>query len=157
MNIKITMISKILKVLAGLAIIPVLALMVITMTAPESTKAAWAGDSFSLTVDVSTGGGTVKVDLIEPWSLPYTKTYSQGSIVTLEAIPSFGYTFNSWEKHFTSTENPAFVEIDCNKYITASFKVDWRLIGTSLGSLVLIIFLIVVLILRRRSSAKGTA
>ncbi|MFC1947212.1 hypothetical protein ACFLXY_04740 [Chloroflexota bacterium] len=40
MNIKITMISKILKVLAGLAIIPVLALMVITMTAPESTKAA---------------------------------------------------------------------------------------------------------------------
>ncbi|MFC1947211.1 hypothetical protein ACFLXY_04735 [Chloroflexota bacterium] len=108
-------------------------------------------------MDVSTGGGTVKVDLIEPWSLPYTKTYSQGSVVALEAIPSFGYTFKSWEKHFTSTENPASVVIDCNKYITASFKVDWRLIGTSLGGLAVAIFLIVVLILRRRSSTKGTA
>ena len=157
MNIKTSISSKTIRILSVLTIAPLLALIAVTMTIPESTKAGWAGDSFSLAVDVSTGGGTVKIDLIEPWSLPYTKNYSQGTVVTLEAIPSFGYTFKSWEKHLTSTENPVSVVIDCNKYITASFKVDWRLIGTSFGSLVLIIFLIVVLILRRRSSAKGTA
>ena len=108
-------------------------------------------------MDVSTGGGTVKVDLIEPWSFPYTKNYSQGTVVTLEAIPSFGYTFKSWEKHLTSTENPVSVVIDCNKYITASFKVDWRLIGAFIGGLALLITLVVVLIIRRRNSAKNTA
>ena len=106
-------------------------------------------------MDVSTGGGTVKVDSIEPWELPYTKTYSEGTVVILEAIPSFGYTFKSWEKPLTSTESPVSVVIDCKKYITASFKVDWRLIGTSLGSLATVIFLVVVLIIRRRSPAKG--
>jgi len=40
MNIKNAMISKIPRVLTGLAIIPVLALIVVATTAPESTKAA---------------------------------------------------------------------------------------------------------------------
>jgi uncharacterized repeat protein (TIGR02543 family) len=108
-------------------------------------------------VDVSTGGGTVKIDLTEPWSFPYTKSYTQGTVVTLEAIPSFGYTFNGWGKQLTTMDNPVIVAIDCNKNITASFKVDWRLIGTSIGGIVLAIFLIVVLIVRRRSTAKRTA
>jgi len=108
-------------------------------------------------VDVSTGGGTVQIDLTEPWSFPYTESYSQGTVVALEAIPSFGYTFNGWGKQLTSMDNPVFVVVDCNKSITASFKVDWRLIGTSIGSIVLIIFLIIVLIMRRKSPAKETA
>lgn len=99
----------------------------------------------------------MKIDLTEPWSFPYIKNYSQGTVVALEAIPSFGYSFNGWGKHLTTMDNPVFVVMDCNKNITASFKVDWRLIGTSIGSLVLVIFLVVVLILRRRSSAEGTA
>ena len=107
-------------------------------------------------MDVSTGGGTLEINLTDPPSLPYTGTYSEGTVVALEAIPSFGYTFNSWEKHITSTNNPEFIVMDCNKFITASFKVDWRLIGTSIGSIVLIIFLIVVLIIRRKSPAKDT-
>jgi hypothetical protein len=108
-------------------------------------------------VDVSTGGGTVKIDLTEPWEFPYTKSYSQDTVVALEAIPSFGYTFNGWGEQFTTMDNPVFIVMDCTKNITASFKVDWRFIGTSIGGLVLIIFLVVVLILRRRSSAEGTA
>jgi len=106
-------------------------------------------------VDVSTGGGTVKIDSIEPWSLPYTKNYSMGTVVSLEAIPSFGYTFNGWGKQLTSMDNPVLVVIDCNKNIAASFKVDWRLIGTSIGGLVVVIFLVVILIIRRRNPAKG--
>ena len=98
----------------------------------------------------------MKIDLTEPWSFPFTKSYSQGTVVTVEAIPSFGYTFNGWGKQLTTMDNPVFVVIDCNKTIAASFKVDWRLIGTSIGSLVLIILLVVVLILRRGSPAKGT-
>jgi len=108
-------------------------------------------------VDVSTGGGTVKIDLTEPWSFPYSKNYAQGTVVTLEAIPSFGYTFNGWGKQLTTMDNPVFVTVDCNKNITASFKVDWRLIGTFIGSIVFIIFLVVVLIIRRKSPAKSTA
>jgi hypothetical protein len=108
-------------------------------------------------VDVSTGGGTVKIDLTEPWSFPYSKNYTQGTVVALEAIPSFGYTFSGWGKQLTSMDNPVLVVMDCNKTIAASFKVDWRLIGTSIGSIILIIFLVVVLIIRRKSPAKGTA
>jgi hypothetical protein len=108
-------------------------------------------------VDVSTGGGTVNIDLNEPASLPFTETYDEGAVVQIEAISSLGYIFNGWDGYITSTENPEFIIMDCNKYITASFKVDWRLIGTSIGSLVLIIFLVVVLILRRRSSTEGSA
>ena len=99
----------------------------------------------------------MKIDLTEPSSLPYTETYDEGNVVTLEAIPSFGYAFNGWKGYITSTNNPEIIIMDCNKYIAASFVVDWRLIGTSIGSLILIIFLVVVLIVRRRSTAKGTA
>ena len=108
-------------------------------------------------MDVSTGGGTVKIDLTEPWSFPYSNNFNQGTVVALEAIPSFGYTFNRWEGYITSSENPEFITMDCNKYITASFKVDWRFIGTSIGGLIVVIFLVVVLILRRRSSDEGAA
>ena len=108
-------------------------------------------------MDVSTGGGTVKIDLTEPWSFPYTKSYNQGSVITIEAVPSFGYTFNGWGKQLTSMDNPVFVVMDCNKSIAASFKVDWRLIGIFIGSLVVVISLVVALILRRRNPAKGTA
>ena len=99
----------------------------------------------------------MKIDLTEPVSLPFTETYDEGTVVQLEAIPSFGYTFNRWEKAITGTDNTVFVIMDCNKNIAASFKVDWRLIGTSIGSLVMIIFLVVVLILRRRSPANVTS
>ncbi|UCC17569.1 MAG: hypothetical protein JSU58_03200 [Dehalococcoidales bacterium] len=99
----------------------------------------------------------MEIDLTEPDFLPYTETYNEGTVIQLEAIPSFGYTFNGWEKHFTSTENPAFIVMDCNKYITASFKVNWRQIGTAIGGLALVIFLVVILIIRRRNSAKETA
>ncbi|UCD09696.1 MAG: hypothetical protein JSU79_03365 [Dehalococcoidales bacterium] len=99
----------------------------------------------------------MKVDSIEPWSFPYTRNYSQGTVVELKAIPSFGYTFNGWGEQLTTMDNPALIVIDCTKNITASFKVDWRFIGTSIGGLVLIVFLVVILIVRRRSSTKGTA
>ena len=108
-------------------------------------------------MDVSTGGGTVKIDLTEPWSFPYSKNYPQGTVVALEAVPSFGYTFNGWGKELTTLDNPVFVAMDCNKNIAASFKVDWRLVGTSIGSIILIIFLVVVLIIRRKRPANETS
>ncbi len=97
------------------------------------------------------------MDLEEPPELPFTGTYDAGTIVSLEAVPSFGYVFKGWEKHIDSTENPEYIVMDCNKYITASFAVNWRLVGTYIGSLVLVIFLIAVLIIRRRSPNKHAA
>lgn len=106
-------------------------------------------------MDVSTGGGTVEIDLDEPAEFPYTKTYNEGTIVSVKAVPSFGYVFNGWENSITGTDNPEFIVMDCNKQISASFSVNWRLVGTFIGSLVMIIFLAVVLIIRRRSPAVG--
>jgi hypothetical protein len=102
-------------------------------------------------VDVSTGGGTLRVDMVEPDSLPFYETYSEGTIVALEAVPSFGYAFKGWERDISSTDNPEFIIMDCNKYITAGFQVDWRVVGTLIVSLIMVIFLVVVLIIRRKS------
>ena len=91
------------------------------------------------------------IDLEKPESLPFTETYSEGAVVTIEAVPSFGYVFKGWRGHVASLENPEFIVMDCNKQITASFAVDWRLIGTLSGSLILIILFAVILFIRRDS------
>lgn len=103
-------------------------------------------------MDVSTKGGEVAIDLENAETLPFTETYSEGAIVTIEAIPSFGYVFDGWKGHIASFENPEFIIMDCNKQITASFSIDWRLIGTLSGSLILIILFAVILFLRRNGS-----
>ena len=89
--------------------------------------------------------------MVEPDSFPFTETYSEGAIVALEAVPSFGYAFKGWERDITGNDNPEFIIIDCNKNITASFEVEWKLVGTAIGSLIMVIFLVVVLIIRRKS------
>jgi uncharacterized repeat protein (TIGR02543 family) len=75
-------------------------------------------------------------------------------VVALEAIPSFGYVFNGWTGDVSGTDNPLFAVIDCNKRITASFSVDWRLIGTFIGCIVLVLFFVTVLLIRRKNPAS---
>jgi len=104
-------------------------------------------------VDVSTGGGGIEIDLEEQPSLPFTESYSQGKVVAIKAVPSFGYVFKGWGGSISGNENPEFVVMDCNKKITAGFIVDWRLIGTFIGSFIMIVFFLVVLFIRRKTPA----
>lgn len=105
-------------------------------------------------MDVSTGGGTVKIDLVTPPSFPYTNSYENGTAVALEAVPSFGYAFDSWSGDLSCADNPVFLIIDCEKNIAASFTVDLRLVGTFIGSLVLVVFFVAILIIRRKAPAN---
>jgi len=99
-------------------------------------------------VDVRTGGGRVAVDLQERPSLPFTESYAEGAGIIIEAIPSFGYVFTGWEGHISSKENPEYIVMDCNKQVTAGFAVDWRLIGTIIGSFILLVLFTAVLFTR---------
>jgi hypothetical protein len=100
-------------------------------------------------VDVSTGG-SILVNLEEPEYFPFTETHNEGAVISLEAVPSFGYAFNGWEGDLSGTENHEFIVIDCNKQVTAVFKSDWRVIGTFAGSLFLVVFFLTILFIRRK-------
>ncbi len=102
-------------------------------------------------MDVSPGGGTVEVDQSAPSSYPYTLDFEVGTAATVEAVPAFGYVFDSWSGDLSGTTNPAILIIDCDKNITAGFSIDWTLVGTAIGSLVMVGFLVSVLIIRRRA------
>ncbi len=50
-------------------------------------------------------------------------TYTRGDTVTLTAIPSEGWEFESWSGSITATGNPLKLAIDSDKEITGVFKV----------------------------------
>jgi len=100
-------------------------------------------------VDVSPGGGTVKVNQAAPSSYPFTYTFDGGACVSVEAVPAFGYVFNNWSGDLSGTINPAIIVIDCDTSINANFSANWLLVGEIIGSIALIGFLVVVLIIRR--------
>jgi hypothetical protein len=52
---------------------------------------------------------------------PDQATYTQGSTVTLTAVPAAGYTFSSWSGGATGTANPTTLTMDSNKTVTATF------------------------------------
>ncbi|MBA7641131.1 hypothetical protein ES703_48804 [subsurface metagenome] len=73
-------------------------------------------------MDVSSGGGIVKIEQTAPSSYPYTLDLDAGTLATVEAVPDFGYVFDSWSGDLSGTTNPTTLAIDCNKSITASFS-----------------------------------
>jgi uncharacterized repeat protein (TIGR02543 family) len=73
-------------------------------------------------VDVSpSGGGTVEVDEIVSSSFPVTSSFSNGTSVSLKAVPTSGYNFNNWSGDLFGTTNPTTIVMGCNKKITANF------------------------------------
>ena len=102
-------------------------------------------------MDVSSSDGSVRIAQHVPSSYPFTYTLESGSSVTVEAVPTFGHVFDSWSGDLSGTSNPATLVIDCNKNITANFSIDWILIGTTTGSLVIVAFLVSVLIIKRKA------
>jgi len=101
-------------------------------------------------VDVGSSGGTVSIDQTVPSSYPFTYNFDDDTSVAVEAVPDFGYVFDGWSGDLSGAANPTTLLIDCDKNITASFSLDRTLIGTAIGSLVLIGLLVSVLIIKRR-------
>lgn len=102
-------------------------------------------------MDVGQGSGAVKVDQVVLPAYPFTLNLDDGAVVTLKAVPAFGYRFDGWSDDVSHSDNPATIRIDCDKSVTANFSVNWLLIAGSTSGIVLIGLLTVVLIVRRRA------
>ncbi|MFC1948830.1 hypothetical protein ACFLW0_01475 [Chloroflexota bacterium] len=101
-------------------------------------------------MDVSPGG-TIKIEQTTSPSYPYTLDFDADSEIIVEAIPAFGYVFDSWSGDYTGTDNPATLTLDCSKSITANFSRNWILIGETGGCLLLAAIIAGILIIRLRS------
>lgn len=67
---------------------------------------------YILNMDIN-GNGIIEVNKNGP--------YEYGDIVTIEAIPSSGYTFSKWSGDHIGSTNPTNITMDSNKSITANF------------------------------------
>ncbi len=99
---------------------------------------------------VSSSGGKIKVNDVVQSISPSTYRFDTGTTVTIEAIPSLGYTFDGWTGDLSSATNPATIVIDCNKSITATFSINRNLIGLALVILAVIVYLVTFFIIRRK-------
>jgi surface protein len=70
---------------------------------------------FILTVSVTpSDGGTFT---------PLSGTYDEGTVVTMEGIPSNGYSFVEWTGGIQSTDNPVAITMDSDMNITGVFEI----------------------------------
>jgi uncharacterized repeat protein (TIGR02543 family) len=85
----------------------------VTMNANKNITAQFVPLS-QYTLQVSFQDGTVKVN-------PLKTVYNEGEDVILTATKNFGYKFSGWSGGFTGNANPAIVNMNENKHITANF------------------------------------
>lgn len=70
---------------------------------------------YVLTVDVQPeGAGEVVIN-------PKKDAYDEGDVVTLTAVPSYGYKFSHWEGDAAGSNETITITMDSNKYIKAVF------------------------------------
>ncbi len=67
--------------------------------------------TFTLTTTVS-GEGTVS---------PAGGTFTEGTVVNIEAVPSAGYLFNGWSGDLSGSTNPTTITMDADKNVNAAF------------------------------------
>ncbi len=89
----------------------------LTMTKNSTVTAKFVpSGSFSLTISISGGDGTVLRN-------PSKSEYGYGEQVTLEALAGPGYEFLSWSGDLTGSDNPAMITVTKNMNITANLGV----------------------------------
>ena len=102
-------------------------------------------------MDVGTGGGGIRTGELDIDTFPYALDIDSETAIVIEAVPKFGYVFDSWSGDLAGNINPVSLVMDCDHDITANFSIDWRLYGLLIGCGVLVIFLVSVLIIRRKA------
>ena len=71
--------------------------------------------SYTLTTTVfPSAGGSI-------FRSPNATSYASGTVVTLTAAPTTGYTFTGWSGDLTGSTNPASITMTGNKNVTATF------------------------------------
>ncbi|MFA5054555.1 MAG: hypothetical protein WC562_00030 [Dehalococcoidia bacterium] len=82
-----------------------LSVVLISTVACETTK-------YQLYTSIGNGQGTVA---------PTSGTYTEGTSVTVSAIPDSGWDFSHWEGDYGGTDNPITVEMSSGKLLRAYF------------------------------------
>jgi len=86
----------------------------LTITGDMAVIATFAENLYNLTITVSSGGGSVSKS-------PDQATYTYGTIVTLTASPVAGWSFSHWSGDLSGSTSPAYLTIDGDKSVTATF------------------------------------
>ncbi|MCB1182878.1 DUF1349 domain-containing protein [bacterium] len=86
----------------------------VTMSGPAAITANFAViPQHDLTVTL-VGGGAYQLD-------PPGGTYNEGTVVTVTAVDTPGWAFNSWSGDLTGTTNPQTVTMAADRFVTATF------------------------------------
>ena len=86
--------------------------------AADNTCYEFVVQMYDLTVDI-VGNGSVTLD-------PAGGTYRAGQVVELTAVPDSGYYFEGWSEDLTGSDNPAYITMDADKNVTATFKEEYK-------------------------------
>ncbi len=87
----------------------------LTIIGNTIVNATFTQDQYTLIVTVTpVGSGSVTKN-------PNQATYTYGTVVTLNATPSPGYSFGSWGGDASGTANPTMVTVTGNMSVTATF------------------------------------
>ncbi|MBN1649124.1 MAG: hypothetical protein JW874_13895 [Spirochaetales bacterium] len=108
-------------------IIPVLVIFAFALAfscQPSNTNPEY----YTLTTAVSGGSGTITRS-------PDSNSYHDGMDVSLTVIPGTGYSFDHWEGDLSGSDNPATIEMDSDKSVTAVLVGDlYTLTVNTVGS-----------------------
>jgi len=86
----------------------------VTMTGNKSVTAHFIQNIYTLTIQVDpASGGSVVADPAPP--------YYYGTVVTLNATETPGYSFSHWSGDLTGNQNPQTINMTNNKTVTAHF------------------------------------
>ena len=97
----------------------------ITMDADKGVTAVFRQIQRTLTINATNGIVTTNPN-------PTNGTYTDGTTVTLTAMPNAGYEFIGWSGDVSGTTNPLNITMDADKTVTAMFAiVQFRLILAS--------------------------
>jgi hypothetical protein len=97
----------------------------ITVDGNKTINATFIPNSYTLTINNS-GNGTVSKS-------PDQVSYNYGTTVTLNSIPSIGWSFSSWSGDVSSSTNPLVLTVDGNKTLTANFNINSYSVNASVS------------------------
>jgi len=96
----------------------------ITINGNKSVTATFTQNEYILTIVIE-GSGIVNKN-------PDQTTYPYGTVVTLTAVPSTGWSFNHWSGDLTGNNNPENITMNSNKTIIANFTINYYTLTTNI-------------------------
>jgi len=102
--------------------------VIITMNSNKTVTATFTeAPSYSLTISPTTNGSVERS--------PNQTTYTEGTVVTLTAVPNPGWQFAVWGGNLSGNTNPTTITMDSNKTVTANFtQIYYTLEVSTVGS-----------------------